>query len=142
LEMIEAVDPRDKTKLDEIDARVWVFSGQCPVKFNELTLSPAGYGYFHRRVVLNDYSPQYTESRDALKAIRPEGWYMSLEPRFICERFDGGMGFFAFAIKQTGGEVLQEATFVQRGGALLPTEELAELHAIIQAIAYERGEIL
>lgn len=69
------------------------------------------------------YPPQYTRSRDALKEIRPNGWVFTItsgnEPLVWCLK--NGVQIKA---------VVNEFT----------TEELAELHAIIQSIAYERGE--
>lgn len=70
---------------------------------------------------------RYTRSRDALKAIRPRGWGFDIQThnhrgdvvswRCIAELCDKQVHFSS--------------------GVLL-SEELAELHAIIQAIAYER----
>lgn len=133
LVMIEQVDVADDLQLDKIDALVNFYAACIPSVRETVNVER----FIAARIRLQD-NPKYTRSRDALKAIRPEGWYINLEPRFMCGRFDNGMGFFAFAIKQTGGEVIQEATFAQLGGVLLKTEELAELAAIIRAIAYER----
>jgi hypothetical protein len=108
LKMIETVDPADAAKLDEIDARVFDFAhgqgmAQTAVNVGKTHGIPSGI-------------PQYSRSRDALKAIRPEGW------RFICwPKHCDALGPRA--------ELLADR---------LPTEELAELHAIIQAIEYER----
>lgn len=102
LKMIETVDPADTAKLDEIDARV--------------------LEYINANGIIHRWSSRlkYTRSRDALKAIRPEGWTYSC-------------GFVGHA----------RLCSVKRGAAFhaekLPSEELAELHAIIQAIEYERG---
>lgn len=107
LKLIEAVDPSDTAKLDEIDARV-----AC-------LLQDHVYGSEAARFLLKAF-PQYTRSRDALKAIRPEGWailIVQFENLFVCD-------------------MTHAKHFV---GKKLPTEELAELHAIIQAIEYERG---
>lgn len=113
LELIEAVDPQDSEALDEIDklADTYVHGPQPEPPYIRLAF----------------YS--YCRSRDALKAIRPEGW--------------------RFQVNYRGGTRLNEIEFYVHarylnhtdrtvGGHTLPTEELAELHAIIQAIAYER----
>lgn len=71
-------------------------------------------------------APQYTCSRDALKRIRPEGWDWLID-------FHYGTPFVRMGKKfpkdHANAEVLTPA---------LASEELAELHAIIQALEYER----
>ena len=71
------------------------------------------------------YGRQFTRSRDALKAIRPKGWNFAMLPlsdfTFLCQASHGDPN-------RTDGPESDH----------LGTEELAELHAIIQAIAYER----
>ncbi len=66
--------------------------------------------------------PEYTRSRDALKAIRPEGWSV-----FTHTTSTGSMA--------TMERLSPQKLVTMRN---LPAEELAELHAIIQAIEYER----
>ena len=129
LRMIEEVDPADTAKLDEIDARVWCYLNDKP--FAGMLLRGNGFRYlmpnqfevtvfFENGNVLN-----VSASRDALKAIRPEGWNLEIEvwgkPQARCTIWkrpfcDTGIRFSRW----------------------LPTEELAELHAIIQAIEHER----
>jgi len=128
LKMIEEVDPSDTAKLDEIDARVWCYLGLSAEPFKKLKYSSfiGRYWYDHS---INDKGcrqipPFYTRSRDALKAIRPDGWYIDINEyekttAFLTE-FGGG--------------------FRQTKKVELPTEELAELHAILQALAYDRGQ--
>ena len=65
----------------------------------------------------NMSATKYTRSRDALCSIRPEGWY--------------------FAIFSTGVARAWKSKNDQPLETIGATEELAELHAIIQAIAYE-----
>ena len=69
--------------------------------------------------------PNYIGSRDALKAIRPEGWLPFCGNRHL----KSGDKPFYFGFVTNAAQVISED---------LPTEELAELHAIIQAIYYER----
>ena len=68
---------------------------------------------------------QFTRSRDALKEIRPKGWNFAILPlsdgTFCCRGSYGDPN-------RTDGPDSDN----------LRTEELAELHTIIQAIAYER----
>ena len=69
----------------------------------------------------------YTRSRDELKKIRPDGWvfWQPVDRRYrgenrgVCPLYD----VYPWVFTKT-----------------LPTEELSELHAIIQAIAHERKE--
>lgn len=133
LDMIENVDPNDSDALDDIDARVWCFIN------NEKFIGWVNdeRAYFNTDKLINRSTrekPKYTRSRDALKSIRPDGWYPIL-----------------YAISNGGGCVLgfQASLFSLRAKvdspdsytkSLFQTEELAELHAIIQAIAWERGE--
>jgi len=104
LKMIETVDPSDTAKLDEIDARVFNYVADF------------------------DYTPtiqcpyQYTRSRDALKAIRPEGWQLKMN--ILPDR-----ALYQIKHLKSGDLMATE----------LPTEELAELHSIIQAIEHERS---
>jgi len=107
LEMIESVAPDDTDTLNKINVMVWCYLNN--VKYQ--TAFPA--------II-------YTNSRDTLKAIRPEGWYVDVIP-------EGRYKYLKWTCQMTaaysGGEC--RASF-------LPTEELAELHAIIQAIEWER----
>ena len=67
--------------------------------------------------------PKYTRSRDALKSIRPEGFTDELS---------------IYIVKRG---IVVESWFKKQitTPKFLPTEELAELHAIIQAIELERN---
>ena len=121
LKLIETVDPTDTDTLDEIDALVLSFlEGVKPVGFNkERTMYEYDWGqgvnwFFASRI------PKYTRSRDALKSIRPRGWYLN-----ILNKGSDGCSCSMYRYDYT--PVLT-----------LPTEELAELHAIIQAIQWER----
>ena len=104
--MIENVDPTDSATLDEIDFRVDKYLGGVP-------------NYIKAR--------QYTRSRDALKAVRPEGWWFHGMSRYFDEPH-----IYVAEPKDDDSLILSPS---------LPTEELAELHAIVQAIAYEREKV-
>lgn len=67
--------------------------------------------------------PKYTRSRDALKKIRPEGW------DYACSYTDGGWA-----------ELWKKDNSWRCVAKKLPNAELAELHAIIQAIDQERSQ--
>ncbi len=125
LKLIETVDPSDSAKLDEIDARVWCWMNSNTYDYcfrnnaNELVAKTP-----EENVVTN--IPLYTRSRDALKAIRPEGWYFFCNPKWCIaetKKYDD----------YTGNKLIFESS------PYCKTEELAELHAIIQAIDYERN---
>src|ERR1700730_10498121 len=70
---------------------------------------------------------KYTRSRDALRAIRPEGWH-TYAVNVGDATYDA---YWGYACQIEGDQIRTSGT--------LPTEELAELHAIIQAIEYERS---
>ncbi len=127
LKMIEEVDPNDTEKMDEIDARVWVMLNRF--NFNEMFLS-GGSLFLNMVAAAKGDSievPKYTRSRDGLKAVRPEGWY--LECGFEISEY-GNVGY---TCQPWFSSMSPIATYDE-----FPTEELAELYAIIQAIAYER----
>ena len=118
LKMIEAVDPTYTAKLDEIDSLNWFWleHGALPVTgwFRDFKKEPWG-------------GKRHTRSRDALKAVRPKGWLVKINQfneQNTCEIWKGGHAF--------------DAAYNYFGSGA--TEELAELHAIIQAIAYERKQ--
>lgn len=139
LEMIENVYTEDTDALDEIDARVWCF-------LNGITLTKIirysgnalfgkvkcwrtrEYGDIHRlfwsKPIETTTFYTYTRSRNSLKLTRPEGWSISIEN-------DGDIDCFM---------TCKNPPYHQVSAPALPTEELAELHTIIQAIDYERRE--
>jgi len=133
LRMIETVDPTDTAKLGESDLAVtkYLRSGRA---YGSL-LYPTTRDYHTEyigdlRVVhtTERAKRQYTRSRDALKAVRPKGWDCGSEREEIDPQTWVGYAR-EFEGKEWFGTLF-------RGCA--QTEELAELHAIIQAIEYER----
>lgn len=120
LKMIEEVAPDDTDKLHEIDARVWCWiEGIDPDQIFQGATKD--YPAWKEPVAL---AARYTRSRDALKAIRPEGYRTWAVP-YAKDFWQG------HAYKREGTSVVTRE---------LSTEELAELHAIIQAIEYERAK--
>jgi len=132
---IENVSHDDTAQLSEIDARVWCwlsgkmysYAGRGEDKVHKVRKDIKIRG-LHMYLVegRKEAFPvpafkNYTRSRDALKAIRPVGYKTfqityNVAGRYTCfagRRFDM---------------------------ISLPTEELAELHAIIQAIEFERAQ--
>lgn len=112
LKLIEVVDPSDTANLDNIDTFVHILIND--IAGNEKYIPPR----------------QYTRNRDALKAIRPEGWWFECckicDGTYMAELHDD-----RYCTDDDEG-ITVKAWYRQN-------EELAELHAIIQAIAYERG---
>lgn len=133
LRMIETVDPSDSAKLDEIDARVWCYL--LKVTFHHMLSDYEGDKAYRWSVTpkepqaISQDALEYTRSRDALKAIRPDGYW--LECNKICN------GTFMAELHNDVGCVDDDEGITHRAW-YLKTEELAELHAIIQAIDYER----
>lgn len=132
LEMIESVDVDDSDKLDEIDARVWCLLNSA----NFVQMVNIGYFQYNHcpdGEVRYRATKKYTRSRDDLKAIRPDGCFVSIKgsndipspEKWFCHLFH---------VK----DEKKEGYYVTSPN--LPTEELAELHAIIQAIEWERNK--
>lgn len=135
LTMIENVSPDDTAALDEIDARVWCWLKGITEEGNFTVSHNKGTVYYRHndwpkdaRTILHHtfMHPQYTRSRDALKSIRPEGWWFDIN-------YDE---YNANAYTVRGKLIEFEVVY----SAPLPTEELAELHAIINAIQHERDK--
>lgn len=123
LRMIETVSPDDTAKLDEIDARVYLEYtelGQSLVKFHDKDISLA-----LKHAIHFEHAEKYTRSRDALKAIRPNGWQLEVQEGFSVNGWRAGL--------------MKRSDKLELVTAYLPTEELSELHAIIQAIEYDRS---
>ena len=123
LELIESVDPSDVAALDEIDARVWIYLNQKDAGVMRFLNGTETQNIEYVKRLIR-HGCAYTRSRDALKAIRPEGWVP----------YDCG---YRFLTEWWVFELMSEDTENQYRGRA-KTEELAELHAIIQAIEYER----
>lgn len=142
LELIENVDPEDSAALGEIDARVWCWlEGYKYIGEYEIERGPNIAGNFrkepcfkysgkegeeHTQEYFHFYCEMphaYTSSRDALKSIRPQGWYFIIKHCYLEKDY--------WAQCTNTDQIFTADGF--------PTEELAELHAIIQAIEYERA---
>lgn len=143
LKMIETVDPSDTAKLDEIDARVheylgFQWHGDGVSVEHKLWAGHWGFDSVKEPSLCNcetqkDFAPEpkeYTRSRDALKAIRPDGLTITL---FIQPN---GAGYQAW-VRPTNSN---HKPYPFESETDLKTEELAELHAILQAIEYEREQ--
>ena len=124
LEMIEDVDPEDTDKLDEIDAMVHIL--KCVPSVQEEIIASDGSieSWIYYRLKWKD-DPAYTRSLDAIKKIQPNGWmikeYITWVTGECYIRLSNGLD----------GKQLYSKT--------LPTEELARLHAVLQAIEWERN---
>lgn len=137
LRLIVAVDPSDTAAMDEIDARVDAYlAGYKFVRVvgnhgdgDVIWQSDEEISGVFRRY----FTPLFSRSRDALKAIRPEGWFYSSH-----NESSGGCGATLFKVSKEAGYIVCRSPMVRQ----LATEELAELHAIIQAIHHERDSKL
>lgn len=132
LRLIETVSPDDTAKLDEIDARVQAYIIGHHYINHESTSCHTSLIYRHRTTneVLIFIANKYTRSRDALKAIRPEGWMFS-----VIQILSSEPTFKAEMTIQIANDDFENFT-----SRFSPTEELAELHAVIQAISHERNQ--
>lgn len=123
LKLIESVDPADEKMMDEIDACVY-----CLINRRSSGLE---------KYYIGNAVPQYTRSRDALKAIRPEGWHFKINSCYGCDQFlkdkKWDNAYWCILTKKINNQLL-----TMENNEPLPTEELAELHAIIQATEHER----
>jgi hypothetical protein len=141
LKMIETVNHHHESKLDEIDARVWCYLKRFPVEAYEF-IEAVEKEFSHWQIIyrgsqgqlcwrtVNDI-PDYTRSRDELKKLRMAGAGFSIS---------GCYNFIAEVEKQKeeNGMVYVGKWDWHFKSPMLPTEELSELHAIIQAIEFER----
>ena len=125
LKMIEDVDYHNKHDLDVLEANVWfyIFAEQY---------APSIADFWDKQnpdkniewVMERRMSPQYTRSRDALKGIRPKDYMLDLVhhgDEYVAKLY------------------ARKNIKFDKTSPKLPAEELAELHAIIQAIEYERN---
>lgn len=131
LEMIENVAPDNTDALDEIDARVWCYNSNYyfidngndtwshSIYETSVPVHATPYGEIPHPFTVQ----RYTRSRDALKMIRPK------ECKFTLLPIEDG---YRFLIRSLTLDI---------DSADLPTEELAELHAIVQAIKWERDHV-
>ena len=137
LKLIEEVDPADTAKLDEIDARVvcylnTTYDQRFVRLMNRCGMYGDGFAFTYKYKngeqgsASHNICVHYTRSRDALKAIRPEGYY-PFQYSFHPITADS----FWFCI---GGVGNRPKIYSEK----CATEELAELHAIIQAVNHDR----
>lgn len=95
-------------------------------KMDEIDARVAEYLHGLDKVVIGT-PPPYTRSRNALKGIRTNWWYPRVD-------ITPNGNYYASMVDKS-----VKIRHTEFNTPFLPTEELAELHAIIQAIAYERG---
>lgn len=130
LKMIEDVSPDDSETLRKIDILVLRYITGVDVHDYDIDYDDSIYAtdadgnevdlgkcWYYSQI-------DFTESRVALKDIRPN-WCFCING---CE-----LGYFCSMFTGKPEEYIR-----WKAGQYFPTEELAELHAIIQAIAYER----
>lgn len=115
---------------DDLDSRVWCWlhnrQREYFLRNNARLLCVKSLG-----IDIPDICPELSRSRDALKTLRPEGVFG------IYQILAKHSWFVAtLAIKQP------DETFQYFESPRLLSEELAELHVIIQAIGFQRGEAI
>lgn len=136
LKLIEAVEPSDCKMMDEIDALTWVNFTDHGWSMEDLkpNYREMGFGWFCRKASgFIVEVPKYTRSRDALKAIRPQQG-CSVFRLFNEDSWDAWKCQISWWPNSVASKWILSAS--------LPTEELAELHAIIQAIECERQQVV
>jgi len=116
LKLIETVDHTDRKQMFDLNEAVYEWLLSNGVK--------AEYG-------------SYVSSRDALKAIRPGGWRMRGNALLGNGHFSDG---HYCSIVHPDFQASEYPKGVYFTASQLPTEELAELHAIISAITWERSK--
>lgn len=136
LELIEGANPHDEAVMREIDARVWCYTDLYgKKKFDDLTKGIWDTPYWFDDSMMDKGGdvrcPLYTISRDALKSIRPDGWWPQLGFHAAAE-LDG------FSFPDRWDCCLWHKDWPFKACRDMATEELAELHCIIQAIKWER----
>lgn len=133
LEMIKVVSPDDTVAMDEIDARMEAYLADKEYSSHGHKEAPPDL-YVRFKSGDGGWIRRYTRSRDALKAIRPEGWTFVLR----CYVPKGHTHAEIYDCSMLRGIEAERGAAPEVKGFGLPTEELAEIHAIIQAIEYER----
>ena len=132
--MIEEVDPNDTATLDEIDARVWAYlnlKDDFKISFHKdcgaITYRHNSWPQDERSILRHGFSnPKYTRSFDAIHSIASTDFVYNIE--FVKDGW--GICSYSGISTEHNGETPS-----------LVSPELAYLHAIIQAIAHERGEL-
>ena len=143
LTLIENVDPQDNAALDEIDARVWCWLEDC--KFKRMlnnkypTLSASKFSFYEDDQIYYKLVSgiRYCTCRDALKAIRPEGYLFTIQKEYHSVGNTNPTKTINWFCLISSVDRCKIPSF-KSDPISMPTEELAELHAIIQAIAWER----
>lgn len=131
LHLIENADINDRDDLNYIDAQAGFYvkhSGVMQDLLEYYLKDGKTYDDAVTHAIKFKYAPEYTRSRDALKAIRPKG---KISWVFFNDYPEGSRAR-AEIFHDNGDNPIQTDW--------MPTEELAELHAIIRAIEFERTQ--
>ncbi|WP_435640344.1 hypothetical protein [Micavibrio aeruginosavorus] len=130
LKLVESANSSDTAILDEIDGRFWLYIHHPQLEYLTFDNSRTVFakdesGKFHS--FFEAHLAIYTRSRDELKRARPDGWIVT------------DVSYFSSTGEHTCLMRKKGVAFAYCEHA--PTEELAELHAIVQAIALERKQM-
>lgn len=121
LKMIEEVDPADTERLFEIDKAVALYLyPECAEMIS---------------CAIRHEVARFCTSRDALKAIRPDGWTLT-----VIGDDGSGDGTRVKLTKWSLGHGYKICERCCQAWLMGDKEELAELHAVIQAIDHDRGQ--
>lgn len=127
LTMIEAVDCEDRVTMVEINCLFWCCLQDKRWMGNYIDGDDA---YVNEDKSINyigiHYQP-YASSRDALKAARPPEW------KVIAEGYADQFVFELTKCVPAADDYLED---IEVSSPYMPTEELAEFHAIVQAWIY------
>lgn len=121
------LDDFDTVLADEINARIWFLVGG--IYQTGLISAYDDFDAALQHAIDFGNAPKYTTSRDALKSIRLDGWWAQLS-------FHSSVSLDDISFPDRWSCCLWHENFPFKISRELPTEELAELHAIIQTFIY------
>lgn len=138
LEIIQDADHEDGRILNWIDAKFFCFLhgleylyyGPSPINKSIWALKVAGVRPDQRTAYQDNVIPPYTLSRDVLKSVRDDylpNWFI-----VDCDQRTPETTYYALRREFSDGALVESPE--------LPTEYLAELHVIIQALEWEKRE--
>ena len=130
LTAISSAKVDDVQAMDRINEAVYCYVKQ--VEFVKRTYPASDMITFKDKDgVFSAFCPQYHNDRNALKAIRPNGW--TLDSIIFYGSRSQNIKFWKAEIHRSG----EPSTVLASRG--MPTEELAELYCIIAAIQHDRA---
>lgn len=145
LSIIERIKHYQETTIEELNARIWCFLHELEyIGYEEKDVTCMFEGDFLRKekvflgrskemkIASIKFVPEYTKSRDLIKSIRPKGGVW-IELKTASD----GDAICKFGKLQENGKEIY--CFDTSKIDFLPSEELAELWCVLQAIEWERN---